>query len=99
MMTTLQVVFALLCRPDLLNVPYRDIIRAAGVALGAVGNVFRNLQGRNYITDGKRKDSRRLLDPERLFEEWVTNYSMRLRAKLTPRRLRAITCATPGVAQ
>jgi len=49
------------------------------------------LQGRGYITDGKRKGSRRLLDPERLFEEWVTNYPMRLRPKLTPRRFRTMT--------
>jgi len=91
MVTTLRVIFALLCRPELLNAPYRDIIRAAGVALGAVGDVLRDLQGRGYITDGKRKGSRRLLDPERLCEEWVTNYPMRLRPKLTPRRFRATT--------
>jgi hypothetical protein len=91
MVTTLRVVFALLCRPELLNAPYRDIIRAAGVALGAVGGVFCDLHGRGYITHGRRKGGRRLLDPERLFEEWVTNYPMRLRPKLTPRRFRTMT--------
>src|SRR4029453_8112359 len=65
MVTTLRVIFALLCRPELLNAPYRDIIRAAGVALGAVGGVLRDLQGRGYVTHGRRKGGRRLLDPER----------------------------------
>jgi len=91
MVTTLRIVFALVCRPELLNAPYRDIIRAAGVALGAVGGVFHDLHGRGYITNGMRKGGRRLLDPARLFEEWVTNYPMRLRPKLTPRRFRTVT--------
>ena len=38
--TNLRVFFALLCKPQLLNAPYRDINRAAGVALGTVGWVF-----------------------------------------------------------
>jgi hypothetical protein len=91
MVTTLRVVFALLCRRELLNAPYREIIRAAGVALGAVGGVFRDLHGRGYITGGTRKGDRRLLEPQRLLEEWVTNYPIRLRPKLTPRRFRAVT--------
>lgn len=86
MATTLRVVFALLCQRDLLNAPYRDIVRAAGVALGALGGVFLDLQGRGYITGGMRKGGRRLLEPQRLFEEWVTNYPMRLRPKLHPKR-------------
>jgi hypothetical protein len=91
MATTLRVVFALLCRQALRNAPYRDIIRAAGVALGAVGGVFHDLQGRGYITGGVRKGERRLLEPQRLLEEWVTNYPMRLRPKLNPQLCRAAT--------
>jgi hypothetical protein len=91
MATTLRVVFALLCRQELFNAPYRDIVRAAGVALGAVGGVFRDLQGRGYTTGGVRKGDRRLLEPQRLLEEWVTNSPMRLRPKLNPKRFRAAT--------
>lgn len=89
--TALRVIFALLCRQELLNAPYREIVRAAGVALGAVGWVFYDLQARGYTTGGTRKGDRRLLEPQRLFEEWVTHYPMRLRPKLTPRRFRAVT--------
>jgi hypothetical protein len=89
--TALRVIFVLLCRQELLNAPYREIARAAGVALGTVGWVFYDLQGRGYTTGGMRKGDRRLLEPQRLFGEWVTNYPMRLRPKLHPKRFRAMT--------
>jgi hypothetical protein len=89
--TALRVIFVLLCRQELLNAPYREMVRAAGVALGTVGWVFYDLQGRGYTTGGLRKGGRRLLEPQRLFEEWVTNYPMRLRPKLNPKRFRAMT--------
>lgn len=86
--TALRVVFALLCKPDLLNAPYRDIVRAAGVALGAVGWVFVDLHRRGYVLGGQRTRDRRLLEPGRLVEEWVTNYPIKLRPRLNPRRFR-----------
>ncbi|MHB8257054.1 MAG: type IV toxin-antitoxin system AbiEi family antitoxin [Acidiferrobacterales bacterium] len=89
--TALRVIFALLCKPELLNAPYREIVLAAGVALGAVGGVFLDLNSRGYTMGGQRTDRRRLVEPERLFEEWVTNYPIRLRPKLNPKRFRAAT--------
>ena len=41
--TALRGVFAILCRPELLNAPYREIKQAAGVALGAIGWIFLDL--------------------------------------------------------
>jgi hypothetical protein len=87
--TALRVVFALLCKPELLNAPYRDIVEAANVALGAIGWVFFDLEGRGYIAGRQKKHNRRFLEPIRLFEEWVTNYPIKLRPKLNPRRFRA----------
>lgn len=87
--TALRVVFALLHRPDLLNAPYREIVDTAGVALGAVGWVFFDLEKRGYAAGGKRQRNRRLLETKRLIEEWVTNYPIKLRPKLNPRRFRA----------
>jgi len=91
--TALRVIFVLLCRQELLNAPYREIVRAAGVALGAVGWVFYDLQTRGYTTGGTRKGNRQLLEPKRLLEEWVTNYPIKLRRKLHPKRFRAATPA------
>lgn len=87
--TNLRVFFALLCKPQLLNAPYRDINRAAGVALGTVGWVFFDLNGRGYITGGKGKGDRVLLQRQKLVQEWITNYPIKLRPKLNPRRFRA----------
>lgn len=87
--TALRVVFALLCKPELLNAPYRDIVAAAGVALGAVGWVFFDLNERGLIAGGLRQRNRRFLEPKRLLEEWVTNYPIKLRPKLNPRRFHA----------
>lgn len=87
--TNLRVFFALLCKPELLNAPYRDINQAAGVALGTVGWVFFDLNARGYITGGKGKGDRVLLERQRLVQEWVTNYPIKLRPKLNPRRFRA----------
>lgn len=89
--TNLRVFFALLCKPELLNAPYRDINQAAGVALGAVGRVFFDLNARGYITGGKGKADRVLLERQRLMQEWVTNYPIKLRPKLNPKRFRAPT--------
>ena len=89
--TALRVIFTVLCQPELLNASYREISRTAGVALGAVSGVFRDLQGRGYITGGVQKGERRLLEPQRLFEEWVTTYPLKLRPKLHPKRFRAAT--------
>ena len=87
--TNLRVFFALLCKPGLLNAPYRDINQAAGVALGTVGWIFYDLNARGYITGGKGKGDRVLLERHRLVQEWVTNYPIKLRPKLNPRRFRA----------
>lgn len=87
--TNLRVFFALLCKPELLNAPYREINQAAGVALGTVGWVFYDLNARGYITGGKGKGDRVLLERQRLVQEWVTNFPIKLRPKLNPRRFRA----------
>lgn len=87
----LRVIFVLLCRPALLNAPYRDIAQAAGVALGTIGPVFDDLADRGFITGGKRTGNRILLERTKLIDEWATNYPIKLRPKLNPRRFKAPT--------
>ena len=84
----LQIAFALACRPELLQTTYREIAARAGVALGTVGPVLRDLEARGYVRFRKGLD-RKLLDPQRLIEEWVTHYPVALRPKLNPRRFEA----------
>ena len=84
----LQIAFALACRPALLQTTYREIATRAGVALGTVGPVLKDLEARGYVRFRKGID-RKLLDPQRLIEEWVTHYPVTLRPKLNPRRFQA----------
>ena len=86
--TGMRVVFALLCKPDLLNAPYRDIAAAAGVALGTVGWVFFALQERGHLLIDKQK-KRRFVDIRSVIEEWARNYPVRLRPKLAAQRFNA----------
>lgn len=79
----LQVTFALLSRPALVQAPYREIARAAATSLGSITHVMRDLEARGFLIGDKR---RRLLDPQRLLEEWVTHYPIALRTKLHPKR-------------
>jgi hypothetical protein len=84
----LQITFALLCRPELIQTNHREIAAAAKVALGTVGPVMKDLEERGFLRFKARKQ-RKLLDPERILEEWVTHYPTTLRAKLHPRKFQA----------
>lgn len=86
--TNLRVVFTLLCKPALLNGTYRDIKDAAEVALGTIGWVFFDLDERGYTVGDKNK--RVLLERQKLIQEWVTNYPIKLRPKLNVKKFRAI---------
>ncbi len=86
--TGLQVMFALLCRPDLAEQPYREIARLAGVAHGTVGVVMAELIQAGFVVDLDRA-GRRLRDPRRLLDAWVEAYARTLRPKLLLGRYRA----------
>jgi hypothetical protein len=86
----LRVLFALLCRPPLLNAPYRELATAARVALGTIGPVIKDLETRKLIaTFGTTLPKRRFLDAKALLQEWVAFYPAVLRPRLQPRRFRA----------
>jgi hypothetical protein len=88
--TALRVIFALLCKEELLNAPYRQIANAANVALGTIGVTFLDLDARGFTTGGKMKANRRvLLERKKLIDEWATNYPIRLRPKLAIQRFAA----------
>jgi hypothetical protein len=84
----LQIAFALLCCPDLICTTYREIATRAGVALGTVGPVIKDLEARGFLRLQTERE-RRLVNPEQMLEEWVTHYPVTLRPKLNPRRFQA----------
>ena len=87
--TNLRMVFALLCNPEMLNAPYREIAKVAGIALGRVGEVFEDLAARALTLGDGKKNDRVIIQQEKLIQEWVTNYPIKLRPKLNPRRFKA----------
>jgi hypothetical protein len=86
--TGLRVVFALLCQPDWVGLPYRELAALAGVAHGTVGWVMKDLEMMGFIIkfDGQQ---RRLRNRRRLLDFWVEAYARVLRPKLLLGRYRA----------
>lgn len=80
--TGLQVLFALLCHPEWVNLPYRELAARAGVAHGTVGWVMPDLQRQGFVADlnGKR-GTRRLFDGDRLLALWADAYARQLRPR------------------
>jgi hypothetical protein len=85
----LQVIFALLCNPELVDRPYREIARLADVAHGTVGWVMAELPKLGFVAEVNKK--RRFLRPERLLQQWVEAYARTLRPKLVLGRYTAET--------
>lgn len=76
----LKVVFALLCNPGLENRPFRQIMKAANVALGTVEGTMRSLQQMGFLIDaGKR--GRIVTQKQDLITRWATIYPQQLRPK------------------
>ena len=85
--TGLKVIFALLCMPELVQAPYREIARVADVALGTVDLVLNDLKRINYLVE-RGKLPRRLIEIRGLLDAWVTAYGQQLRPKIYIGRFR-----------
>jgi hypothetical protein len=93
----IQVVFALLCEPERVNAPVREIAEAAGVAHGTVGHILDDLRRMGHVVEFGRREGargrarqRRLLQRRRLLDLWVEAYAQVLRPRLNPRRYRPL---------
>lgn len=82
----LRVVFAVLARPELVTAPLKDIASHAGVSLGSAYNALDDLEARGFLVNKKNAERRKLLERDRLVDEWAINYPTTLRAKLNRRR-------------
>lgn len=83
----LKVLFALLCRPELVDMPYRDLAGMTKVALGTVKNTMTELIQKGFILDmGKR--GKKLVNKEKLFERWTEAYPENLKPKILMGRFR-----------
>lgn len=85
----LQVLFALICNPGWVELPYRDLAQKAGVAHGTVGWVMAELPKLGFVAEFGGK--RRLVQRERLLQQWAEFYPRTLRPRLLLGRFRAPT--------
>ncbi len=79
--TGLRVIFALLCHPELVEDDYRTLAEVTGVALGTVQWVMRDLIQEGYVLRTGHT-TRRLIQLDRLLDEWALGYARNLHAKL-----------------
>lgn len=86
---SLRVIYALLCRPELLSAPYREVAASAGVSLGVIPPIFADLEQRGLVSSRDEEKRRHLLATDRIQGEWATNYPNRLRPRLAQRRFTA----------
>jgi hypothetical protein len=84
----LQIIFVLLCNPDLIRAPYREIAEKAGVALGTVAWVFKDLKTQGYIIN-IGNTPRRLVKKSALLRLWLVGYEQLLRPRLLVNRYHA----------
>jgi len=83
----LKIVYLLLCRPEFVDRPYRDLAEMTDVALGTVNGTMTELVQKGFILDmGKR--GKKLLDRKKLFERWIAAYPDYLKPKLLLGRFR-----------
>lgn len=83
----LPVLLAFLCHPEWVHKPYRELATLAGVAHGTIGNVMAELQEAGYVDEVG--GNRRLLQRERLLDQWVEATLRVLRPRTLINRYRA----------
>lgn len=71
--TGLKAVFYLLANPGAINMPYRTLAEATGVALGNVKNIVEGLRDAGYIAQ-VNKGTLALQNKKALLDRWVTGY-------------------------
>jgi len=78
--TGLRLIFTFLCNPGLENRTFREIAATAGVALGTVDWIIRELKELGYLLD-MGKEGYRLIKKDILLQRWVTAYPEQLRPR------------------
>jgi hypothetical protein len=83
----LKLIFALLNNPGMEKATYRDMAKAANVALGTVDFVVTELKELGFLIDMAKK-GRQLLKTEQLLRRWVEAYPENLKPKVVQEKFR-----------
>jgi len=79
--TGLKAVFYLLLQEDAINLPYRKIAEATGVALGNIRNIIEGLRQADFILP-VNEDTLKLKNRKALLDRWVAGYRETLKPTL-----------------
>lgn len=74
----LKFLLAIISKPELINSPYREIAKAADVALGNIGGLLEELREEGYIGENEGE----LMKKEKLISRWAELYHAVLRPKV-----------------
>ncbi len=83
----LQIIFGLICNPQWAEVPYRDLALMVGLAHGTVGWVMADLANLGFIATLNNK--RKLIQREKLLQQWAEFYAQTARPRLLLGRFEA----------
>lgn len=80
----LKVIYTILTQPKSITWTHRETAKAAGVALGSVTTVYRELRSQGYLhtTESNKEINREVLNKAKLFDKWIAGYEDKLRQKL-----------------
>lgn len=82
--TALKVIYTILANPKVTGCTHREIAKAAGVSLGSVPAIYRELRSQGYLhsTDNNGETRRKIVNKAQLFDKWIAGYEDKLRRKL-----------------
>ena len=76
----LVVTYAFLCEPELMNAPYREIVKHTGVAMGTVVEVLKALKEGGFIREDNHK-KRHFTHYRKLLNRWIEVWPEKLKPK------------------
>lgn len=82
----LQLLFALLVRPALLNAPIRTVAEIAGVARATAADRLAQLEEQGFVVT--MAGEKRLVEPRRILDQWLKGYETQVRPRLVIGRYR-----------
>ncbi len=85
----IKLIFQLLTDPEDLQLSYRSLAEKAGIALGSVSIIMKELEDLRFVV--KTKNSRYLKNKKELLERWILAYNDVLRPRLLKKRFRFST--------
>ena len=82
----IKLIFQLLTQPDDLQLSYRNLANKAGIALGSVSIIMKELEDLKFVV--KAKNKKYLKNKEQLLERWILAFNDVLRPRLLKKRFR-----------